>query len=81
VSKPEDIPQDVWDKAKTIVFEPYFMEWEGIAAVAYAILAEREACALAVETLSSGFSDKTVREASNQTLRVAAAAIRKRGEG
>lgn len=53
MSRPEDIPQDVWDKAKDIVFTPYLMEWEGIAAVAYAILAakaeERRECLAEVE--------------------------------
>lgn len=54
MGKPENIRQDVWDEAKAIVFEPYLFEWEGIAAVAAAILAaeqrEREACAVTAET-------------------------------
>lgn len=41
MSKPDDIPQEVWDAAREIVFTPYMMEWEGTAAVSYAILSER----------------------------------------
>jgi hypothetical protein len=78
--RPEDIPEDVWEKAKAIVYEQYFMEWEGIAAVAYAMLTakaeERERCADEVERLAAPYTDKTMREVSNHTLRIAAAAIR-----
>jgi hypothetical protein len=54
MTKPEDIPQSVWDVAKVLVFGEYFTESAGIAEVARAILAakaeEREACELIAET-------------------------------
>jgi sugar/nucleoside kinase (ribokinase family) len=74
MSKPDDIPQDVWDKAKEIVFTPYLMEWEGIAAVGYAILAakaeERQV-----------FVDMIEQFGSAKLITHCRAAIRKRGEG
>lgn len=66
MTKPDDIPQDVWDAARDVV------KRQGILATARAIMAEREACATLVEELLA-YADTTSRADA-----VIAAAIRNR---
>ena len=69
MSKPEDIPQDVWDAALVCIHDTVEQHQSGIAinqhtldvmilAVARAILAERERCA--------GLLDKTVAKSARK---------------
>ena len=83
MSKPEDIPQDVWDRAErhfddflrcpSETFRP------AVQTIARAIMAakaeEREACAKIIDANAFG------NQAIIRAMVVAAHAIRKRGEG
>lgn len=94
--KPDDIPQDVWDKAMAVAAE---MEVHAALStttaakgqvIARAIMAEREACARQAEAeqLNGDIpAGTTVRDVKimiamvEETAKSIAAAIRQRGEG
>lgn len=86
MSKPVEIPQDVWDASEMLAMQ--FVEWltptptdpdtEYVFAqsIARAIISEREACATIVSTKAARLNPGWVKV----SLESAAAAIRKRGE-
>lgn len=77
MSRPEDIPQDVWSAAVDVTkSQPTSFGWAKITeAVARAIMAEREACA------NVGFDAAMAAKAGLLRAQQIKAAIRKRGEG
>lgn len=84
MSKPDDIPQDVWDEALRLWQDEEFDAGEVI--IARAIIAakaeEREECLAAVlDEQLSGDSDDEGDRAYMRAINDAAAAIRNRGEG
>jgi hypothetical protein len=75
MTKPDDIPQDVWDKAdhlETVIDCPDYVPRHTVL-IARAIMAEREACA----QVATDFSDRI--GASHFVAVQVAAAIRNRG--
>lgn len=61
MTKPDDIPQDVWDAASTCLgfydASPFGgITGQAVAKIARAIMAEREACAVLAETYKSGMT-------------------------
>lgn len=59
MTKPEDIPQDIWDDLEGFRTQPF--HWKGPEEVAlllaYAAKAEREACAQYCETFAGQFPE------------------------
>ena len=86
MSKPDDIPQNVWDRASAInaLPEGKFSAWRqslhtDIArAIMAAVSEETEACAQVAEVSMDGASDYV--DGYNDACSQLAAAIRKRGE-
>lgn len=76
MTKPDDIPQDVWLAAALIYSEAVMLNEIGQKkAFARAILAEREACALVADTHAAMVSHP----ASSATAEILAKMIRNRG--
>lgn len=72
MTKPDDIPQDIWDAAIKSVRSAWRRKSNAAEGCARAIMAEREACALVAENYFSGNPFPT-------TSGAIAAAIRNRG--
>ncbi|QIB38144.1 hypothetical protein G3A56_09200 [Rhizobium oryzihabitans] len=73
MNKPDDIPQDIWDKAVAVTsVMPASFGWRKITeAVAVALLAERSRCASIVKLLPLGpfkTADDAVKAAETQAV-------------